>query len=145
MGLKDKRIPVELKVINTPKGEVPTVESFKNLVNGLNILDSEIESLRGEYLKLIEEVRRDVKSVKKLVMDNTISLESVNEKLVQLNKTLSESLSNENASINTLRDDFSKALNDLLKAQRNFEESFVKSIESISKIVGLKLSARKEG
>ncbi|MEM2109747.1 MAG: hypothetical protein QW327_04590 [Candidatus Odinarchaeota archaeon] len=145
MGLKDKRIPVELKVINTPKGEVPTVESFKNLVNGLNILDSEIESLRGEYLKLIEEVRRDVKSVKKLVMDNTISLESVNEKLVQLNKTLSESLSNENASINTLRDDFSKALNDLLKAQRNLEESFVKSIESISKIVGLKLSARKEG
>jgi len=145
MAEKDKRIPVELKVINTPKGEVPTVESFKNLVNGLNILDAEIESLRGDYLNLIEEVKRDVKSVKKLVLDNTISLESVNEKLVQLNKTLSESLSNENASINTLREDFSKALNDLLKAQRNLEESFVKSIESISKIVGLKLSARKEG
>ncbi len=142
MSEKDRRIQIELKTITTPKGEVPTVESFQNLINGLNILDGELEYFKQEYLKLIAEIKQDFKSMKKLIVDNTISIDSVNERLGQISKLLNERLFNENQFIKEFKEDVSKTLSDLLKAQRNLEESFIKSMESISKILGLKLSAR---
>ncbi|WEU39992.1 MAG: hypothetical protein OdinLCB4_005850 [Candidatus Odinarchaeum yellowstonii] len=144
MSERSRRIQIELKAINTPKGEVPTVESFQNLVDGLNILDGELEELREQYLKLIQEIKQDFKSMKKLIMDNTIGIEVVNERLEQLSKKLSEQAASEQQSIKDFTENTSKTLNDLLKAERNLEESFVKSMESISKILGLKLTARKE-
>lgn len=144
MSERDKRIQIELKTIVTPRGEVPTVESFQNLVNGLNILDSELDYFKQEYLKLLNEIKQDFKSIKKLVVDNTISIDSVNERLGQISKTLSESVSNENQLIKEFREDVSKTLSDLLKAHRNLEESFIKSMASISKILGLKLTAQRE-
>ncbi len=144
MSERDKRIPIELKTITTPKGEVPTVESFQSLLNGLNILDSELEYFKQEYAKLLNEIKQDFKSMKKLLVDNTISIDSFNERLGLISKTLSERISNESQLIKEFREDVSKTLNDLLNAQRNFEESFIKSMESISKILGLKLTTRGE-
>lgn len=148
MSKNSKKIPVELKTINTPKGAVPTADSFQSLVDGLNILDTELESIKEGYLTQIEEIKREIKSMKKLVAEETVSLESVNQRLKQTNERLAEisaksQLSEDKQSIKALNDKISQAVNEIVSGQKKLEESLVKSIESLSKIIGMKLSLRK--
>jgi hypothetical protein len=84
LGAK-KKVTIQIDAISTPKGNVPTVESLERVVDGLNILDSEIslsaDEARKDVLIRIKDLEREVMGVKKLISEVAISLEAAAEKL----------------------------------------------------------------
>ncbi len=80
-----KKVTIQIDAISTPRGNVPTVDSLERVVNGLNILDSEIslasDEARKEVLIRIKDLEKEIMGVKKLISEMAISLEAAAEKL----------------------------------------------------------------
>jgi chromosome segregation ATPase len=78
-------VTIQIDAISTPKGNVPTVNSLERVVNGLNILDSEIsaatDEARKDVLIRIKDLEKEIMGVKKLISEMAISLEAATEKL----------------------------------------------------------------
>jgi hypothetical protein len=72
---------IEIEAIKTPKGLVPTVESLKRVVKGLNLLDSDLGRMNLKMEANIRALLREVKTLQKLVADDTIASESSVERL----------------------------------------------------------------
>jgi len=72
---------IEIEAIKTPKGLVPTVESLKRIVKGLNLLDSDLGRMNLKMEANIRALLREVKTLQKLVADDTIASESSVERL----------------------------------------------------------------
>jgi len=75
---------IEIESIKTPKGLVPTVESLKRIVNGLNLLDADLSRVNLKMEANIRVLLREVKTLQKLVADDTIASESSVERLSSL-------------------------------------------------------------
>jgi DNA anti-recombination protein RmuC len=75
---------IEIEGIKTPKGLVPTVESLKRIVNGLNLLDADLARMNLKMEANIRVLLREVKTLQKLVADDTIASESSVERLGSL-------------------------------------------------------------
>ncbi|MHA1835560.1 MAG: hypothetical protein ACTSYQ_01330 [Candidatus Odinarchaeia archaeon] len=142
------KIPIELEVIKTPKGDVPSVKSFKSIIEALNIIDQEIKEVRGDFLNQIEDLRTDIKSIKKLIAEQTVTLESLNEKLKDIIDKLSDLTNIENKNlieqVNLIKEEINSAFNSIKVNQIKMEESFVKALESMAKVVDMKLKIKKE-
>jgi hypothetical protein len=80
-----KKVTIQIDAISTPRGNVPTVDSLERVVNGLNILDSEIslatDEARKDVLIRIKDLEKEIMGVKKLISEMAISLEAAAEKL----------------------------------------------------------------
>jgi hypothetical protein len=72
---------IEIEAIKTPKGLVPTVESLKRIVKGLNLLDADLGRMNLKMEANIRALLREVKTLQKLVADDTIASESSVERL----------------------------------------------------------------
>lgn len=72
---------IEIEAIKTPKGLVPTVESLKRIVQGLNLLDADLSRMNLKMEANIRALLREVKTLQKLVADDTIASESSVERL----------------------------------------------------------------
>ncbi len=75
---------IEIEGIKTPKGLVPTVESLKRIVKGLNLLDADLARMNLKMEANIRVLLREVKTLQKLVADDTIASESSVERLGSL-------------------------------------------------------------
>lgn len=72
---------IEIEAIKTPKGLVPTVESLKRIIQGLNLLDADLARMNLKMEANIRALLREVKTLQKLVADDTIASESSVERL----------------------------------------------------------------
>jgi hypothetical protein len=72
---------IEIEAIKTPKGLVPTVESLKRIVKGLNLIDADLGRMNLKMEANIRALLREVKTLQKLVADDTIASESSVERL----------------------------------------------------------------
>lgn len=176
LGREDKRSPssakkkvtIQIDAISTPKGNVPTVNSLERVVNGLNILDSEIsaatDEARKDVLIRIKDLEKEIMSVKKLISEMAISLEAATEKLSgvdpKLQKTFEivESQRMESAELaryigavtNNLRREFIDYINLLEKKlseeiRKNAKSDFPELKSLSAKLDGLQRSSDKIG
>ena len=81
MSTDPPKYAIEIEAIKTPKGLVPTVESLKRIVKGLNLLDSDLGRMNLKMEANIRALLREVKTLQKLVADDTIASESSVERL----------------------------------------------------------------
>lgn len=99
---KRKQFEIKLEVIKTPKGEVPTARSLRQVVAGLNELNTDIVGVRSQIMDEIKDLKRDISAIKKLLAEETVTFDAINEKFIVLNKGL-ESLLKEKTDDKTLK------------------------------------------
>ena len=99
---KRKQFEIKLEVIKTPKGEVPTARSLRQVVAGLNELNTDIVGVRSQIMDEIKDLKRDISAVKKLLAEETVTFDAINEKFIELNKGL-ESLLKQKTDDKTLK------------------------------------------
>jgi septal ring factor EnvC (AmiA/AmiB activator) len=89
---KKKKVEIQINAISTPKGDVPTVDSLKNVVAGLNLLDSELslatEEAEKTVLSKIKDLEKEIVSIKRLISETAISFEATLEKLNEIEPRL---------------------------------------------------------
>jgi len=92
---KKGKVEIHIDAISTPKGDVPTVDTVKRVVNGLNMLESEMyvetEETKKNVLLKVRDLDKDILSIKKLVSEMAISFESILEKLGDVESKLEKS------------------------------------------------------
>jgi hypothetical protein len=92
---KKEKVDIQITAISTPKGDVPTVDTVKHVVDGLNMLQSEMlietEEMKKDVLLKVRDLDKDMLSIKKLVSEMAISSESTLEKLGDIESKLEKS------------------------------------------------------
>nr|MDO8099294.1 hypothetical protein [Candidatus Njordarchaeota archaeon] len=92
---KKGKVEIHIDAISTPKGDVPTVDTVKRVVDGLNMLESEMyvetEETKKNILLKVRDLDKDILSIKKLVSEMAISFESILEKLGDVESKLEKS------------------------------------------------------
>ncbi|MFX0096864.1 MAG: hypothetical protein ACFE7E_03805 [Candidatus Hodarchaeota archaeon] len=121
-----KQFEIKLEVIKTPKGEVPTVGSLRQVVAGLNELNTDIAGVRSQIMEEMKDLRRDMSAIKKLLAEETVTFDAINEKFIALNKGL-ESLLKQKTDDKTL-----KAIKELETAVKALETQLSELTESVT-------------
>ena len=81
VSTEPEKFAIEIEAIKTPKGLVPTVESLKRVVQGLNLLDADLSRMNMKMEANIRALLREVKTLQKLVADDAIASESSVERM----------------------------------------------------------------
>lgn len=88
----EKKISIKIEAIKTPLGEVPTLESFKQVLEGLNVLNADMirtqEMVNNEMFKTMAGIEKELKSLRKLISEEIISFEAIKEDVNTVNKRL---------------------------------------------------------
>lgn len=84
---KDK-VKIQIDSIKTPAGEVPTVESLKNVVTGLNILNSDMDYLNTNVARNMTAIDKELRNIRKLIAEETVSFEVMSQKLEKVSNQL---------------------------------------------------------
>ena len=87
-----KKFSIKIEAIKTPLGAVPTLESFKNLIEGLNILNADMirtqETVTSEVFKQMVGIEKELKSLRKLISEEIIAHEAIKENITEVSKRL---------------------------------------------------------
>ena len=124
-----KTFNIKMEGIKTPLGEVPTLQSFKNLVEGLNILNTDMirtqETVNMEVFKQMAVIEKELKSLRKLISEEIISHEAIKENISEVNKRLDKI---EKDQILRLKD-LSKLVIDFIGSVRVFQDRVSKLLK----------------
>ena len=82
---KRKKEEIEVKVIKTPEGQIPTIESFHSVVDGLF---GEILDTRKDIAKLIPNLEKELKNLKEILAQQMVLFEIINDNVTKLQKEL---------------------------------------------------------
>ncbi len=131
-NIKDKSqktFNIKIEAIKTPLGSVPTLESFKNLVEGLNILNADMirtqEIVNLEVFKQMAVIEKELKSLRKLISEEIIAHEAIKENITEVNKRLNKI---EKDQILRLQD-LSKLIIDFIGSVRVFQDRISKVLK----------------
>ncbi|MHA1377771.1 MAG: hypothetical protein ACTSRG_05260 [Candidatus Helarchaeota archaeon] len=125
MNDNQKKITIDLEIIETPRGKVVSLESIKNIVNALNLLNVELisstENINKEVLNEMINIERELKAIRKLLAENTITHEALKENIRELNDTLKQYISETNQKYETLSEN-------VVNFEKNIEKKIVTSL-----------------
>jgi septal ring factor EnvC (AmiA/AmiB activator) len=118
----NKKIPIKIEAIKTPLGAVPTLKSFKQVLEGLNILNADMirtqEMVSNEMFKTMAGIEKELKSLRKLISEEIISSEAIKENINALNKRLDKIDEDEQERIK----DLSSLIMDFIGSVRVFQD-----------------------
>ncbi len=80
-----KKQEINVKVIKTPEGQIPTIESFHSVVDGLF---GEILDTRKDVAKLIPNLEKELKNLKEILAQQMVLFEIMNENILKLDKEM---------------------------------------------------------
>ena len=80
-----KKQEIDVKVIKTPEGQIPTIESFHSVVDGLF---GEILDTRKDVAKLIPNLEKELKNLKEILAQQMVLFEIMNENILKLDKEM---------------------------------------------------------
>jgi len=83
-----KRVEIEIDAIKTPAGEVPTVESVKKIVDGLNLLSEDVNAISLSLSESLNLLMAEVKSVQKVIANTVVSSEAAMEAVKRLERKI---------------------------------------------------------
>jgi hypothetical protein len=138
VSIEPEKFAIEIEAIKTPKGLVPTVESLKRVVQGLNLLDADLARMNMKMEANIRALLREVKTLQKLVADDAIASESSVERL----GTLAERFDKFEANLKEFsRQKPSSASTESAAAittlQRDVGPALAQAVQRLEKMVGL--------
>ncbi|MHA1301797.1 MAG: hypothetical protein ACTSO9_20445 [Candidatus Helarchaeota archaeon] len=125
MSENQKKITIDLEIIETPRGKVVSLEGIKNIINALNLLNIELissnETINKEVFNEMINIERELKAIRKLLAENTITHEALKENIREMNDTLKKYLEEINRNYETLSEN-------LLNFEKNIENKIVRSL-----------------
>jgi len=80
-----KKQEIEVKVIKTPEGQIPTIESFHSVVDGLF---GEILDTRKDVAKLIPNLEKELKNLKEILAQQMVLFEIMNNNIQKFEKEM---------------------------------------------------------
>ena len=80
-----KKEEIDVKVIKTPEGQIPTIESFHSVVDGLF---GEILDTRKDVAKLIPNLEKELKNLKEILAQQMVLFEIINDNVKKLDTEL---------------------------------------------------------
>jgi len=113
--VKDERVVIELKYLETPKGKIPTYEFARAVLKALEVLD-EVTSNLEERLNKVERA-------------GSVSLDEIKERLTSIEEVLKEVQSRLDLEMRDLSDKISVLTDvfaDLVERVRRIEESLTR-------------------
>ena len=84
---KDK-VKIQIDAIKTPAGDVPTVDSLKRVVDGLNLMNNDMTSLNTDVAKNMSAIDKELRNIRKLIAEETVSFEVMSQKLEKVSSQL---------------------------------------------------------
>ena len=81
----------QIETIKTPEGNVPTVESFHKVVDGLF---GEVLDTRKDIAKLIPNLERELTNLREILAQQMVLFEIINSNITKLEKELKEQAKN---------------------------------------------------
>ncbi|MHA1276513.1 MAG: hypothetical protein ACTSQI_03050 [Candidatus Helarchaeota archaeon] len=125
---EDETFSIQIEAIKTPLGEVPTLESFKRLIEGLNILNADMirtqETVNSEVWKSMSGIEKELKSLRKIISEELIAHAAIKENINELNKRLEQIAKNQDEKLKEL----SKLLIDFIGSIRVFQETITRRL-----------------
>ncbi len=103
MSEEKEKVKIQIEAIKTPAGEVPTVESLKRVVNGLNTLNSDMVNLSMNVASNMSAIDKELRNIRKLVAEETVSFEVMSQKLEKVSKQLEALVKSEKEKWETLQ------------------------------------------
>ena len=125
MSDNQKKITIDLEVIETPRGNVVSLESVKSIINALNLLNVEMissnETINDEVINKMINIERELKAIRKLLAENTITHEALKENMREMNENLKKGLEETNEKFENLSET-------LTSFEKNIEKKIVTSL-----------------
>lgn len=84
--MNEKRAEIEIEAIKTPVGEVPTVKTIERVIEGLNALGEDLDSLSLSFSEALKSIVAEVKGIQKLISKTTVSSEAAAEAVKRLER-----------------------------------------------------------
>ncbi|MDD1778873.1 MAG: hypothetical protein LUQ65_11980 [Candidatus Helarchaeota archaeon] len=130
----EKKISIKIEAIKTPLGQVPTLESFKQVLEGLNVLNADMirtqELVNNEMFKTMAGIEKELKGLRKLISEEIISFEAIKEDVNTVNKRLDKI---EKDQVERIKD-LSNLIIDFIGSVRVFQDQVTRLIkETVSK------------
>lgn len=86
------KISLKIEAIKTPLGAVPTLNSLKQIVDALNILNKEMirthDIVNSEVFKQMAGIEKELKSLRKLLSEEIIGFEAIKEDIKAIHKRI---------------------------------------------------------
>jgi uncharacterized protein YoxC len=125
----EKKISIKIEAIKTPLGQVPTLESFKQVLEGLNVLNADMirtqDMVNNEMFKTMAGIEKELKSLRKLISEEIISFEAIKEDVNTVNKRLDKI---EKDQIERIKD-LSNLIIDFIGSVRVFQDQVTRLIK----------------
>ncbi|NVM03806.1 MAG: hypothetical protein HWN67_15860 [Candidatus Helarchaeota archaeon] len=125
MSTDQEKISIDIEVIETPRGKVVSLESIKNIINALNLLNVELissnDKINNEVLNEMINIERELKAIRKLLAENIITHEALKENIREMNDTL-------NSNLTSITKNFEKLTKVLEKFESNIEKKIISSL-----------------
>lgn len=133
----ERRFEIEVEVIKTPVGEVPTVKTVERVIDGLNVLGEDIGTLSLSVSEALKSITADVKALQKMVSKTTVSSEAAAEAVKRLERKL-DRLSQEEAERWKRLQQILALITEALKVIHNdVSEKTLKATSRINKLISL--------
>ncbi|TFF89557.1 MAG: hypothetical protein EU549_00160 [Promethearchaeota archaeon] len=133
MSEESNKIKIDIKALETPAGPVPTIEAIKEIIKGLNILNDEMiknkDTINDEVIKMLESVERELKTLKKLLAEETISFSALKESVSSIDEKIEKRKKEEKNDFNEMK----KSIDELNHNIKSFEVNLEAKIYSILK------------
>ncbi|MEM1658680.1 MAG: hypothetical protein QXK94_06570 [Candidatus Jordarchaeales archaeon] len=84
--MNEKRAEIEIEAIKTPVGEVPTVKTIERVIEGLNALGEDLDSISLSFSEALKSITAEVKSLQKLISKTTVSSEATADAVKRLER-----------------------------------------------------------
>ena len=131
------KIEINISSISTPAGPVPSIGAIKEIVRGLNILNDEMiknrETINDEVIKMMESVERELKSLKKLLAEETISFSALKESVGTIHTKIEKSLQEEKNNYKNLENSIDSLNEAIINLENNLESKIYSVLKKLIK------------
>jgi len=134
---ENEKIEIEIDALDTPVGPVPTIDAVKEIVKGLNILNEEMaknrSDINNEVLKMMESVERELKSLKKLLAEETISFSALKEGVSSIQDKIEKSIKENQKKFDILENSIKNLNQTIITLENNLEAKIYSVLKKIVK------------
>ncbi|MHA1265227.1 MAG: hypothetical protein ACTSRS_08355 [Candidatus Helarchaeota archaeon] len=123
------KVSIRVEAIKTPLGPVPTLESLKQVINALNILNAEMiqthEIVNSEVFKQMAGIEKELKSLRKLISEEIVSFEALKKDISTIHKRIDRLEADQTKKINDLSD----LITDFIGSVRVFQDKITRLLK----------------
>jgi len=86
----ERKFEIDVEVIKTPAGNVPTAKTVERIIEGMNVLSEDLSSVSSSLSESLKHITTELKSIKKMMSKTTVSSEATMEAVKRLEKKINQ-------------------------------------------------------